>query len=608
MSFLRMRRKFVGGTRTPAVGALQLQPRNQTVNGTGGGTGTVVAGLPFTDGFESGNFNLWDSVGGVVTNVTTEHFEGARAAQTSVASGQQSDNYLEYRFGDHLGIGGTPVGMNEIWCRFAHKWASNWTEGAGVVGQKLWLLNHHNPTTNARRYQVTFNIWGPAAAVANQGRYFFDIYRWNEDGSFNQTIHNITLSSFLRVLGRWEEFVFRIRMNNPGVSDGQLDAWIKAEGDTSYTQHLARTNLNFRDATSITPNRLIGLSNFDTITTRSGNRYWDSVYIGQEEVDLSPDPGGDDNDGLVVTNFANFDPDDASIISIDINSTVPTRSTNGAIVTAATESWWNGNTGVITMRPPTGGDSYSGIGQINFWKNATKAIRQFNMRWEVKFSDLHLLNGAQLPKLMILVCHDALDVFSEYDRPMLFTEHAHLADNASNNVQDALVMCPSQGTVRCFSSTNITPAATQQNLANEQVYSYYNVPMPFYLRATAGTGPGGNPIVDADEILCVEVRINTQATTGESQGVIAYRVTRRNGHVSERACAWTYWDPVAAGDPVINRNFISYLDVMGGGYYNNAQATNVNLWTKMGRRMTFGFNLNPTVGRHFIGPPTGFVT
>lgn len=314
---------------------------------------------------------------------------------------------------------------------------------------------------------------------------------------------------------------------------------------------------------------------------------------------------GDSNDGLIVSNFASFDPDAASRISLELNSTLPTYATNGAIVSYATESWWNGTTGVCTMRPPTGGDSYSGIGQINLWKNATKVIRQLNMRWETRYSDLHLLNGAQLPKLMILICKRGLSTSDlvPYDRPMLFLAHMQEADNLSLHINDALVLTTAQGTVRCFSESNIVPAPL---FGAPGTSGYCNMRQSFYVRATGGADGAGNPIIDNDEYLCIELRVNVMATSDEPNGVIAYRVTRRNGQVFERAQAWTHWpDP---GVVNVDTNYISVLDVFGGGYYNNGQPSNVNLWTKVGRRLTFDFNLSPATGRAWIGPPTGFVT
>lgn len=564
--------------------------------------GVTVSRLPFTDGLESGNFSTWNTVGGVVTSSTAERYEGSRSASTTATIGQASDNYLEYNFGDEISVGGTPTGMNDLWIRFAHKWASNYVDSdPNIIAQKLLLLNSHNPATGRRRYQVTFNVF-------NNGTYFFDIYRWNEDTSFGGTIHNITLPSFPRVKGRWEEFVFRVRQNTPGASDGILECWTKAEGDTAYTQQLSRTNLNLRDSTSITPNRLIGLSNYDTLTTRSGNRYWDGFYLSTTAWSVSAPTA--DNDGFVVSNFANYDPDTAIVQSLEINSTVPMALTNGAIGTIQNEVWWNGaSVPVATFRPPTGGDSYSGFSNIYFWKNATKAVRQSNVRWEFKLSDLHLLDNAGLPKWIILETKRQLSTSDAVltERPMLFLTHCTEADpGAPYRFANTLVCTPAQDTVRSFQATNITPAPVFGQ-AGQTGYFNQRQGGSGYIRATSGTDDQGNPIADNEEYFCVELRVNVMSTVSEPNGVIAFRIYRRNGQVWERATAWTNTPNDQGERPLINTNFISRIDVFGGGYYNLGQPSNANLYTKVGRRITMACNYQPTVGRAWLGPPTGFV-
>jgi hypothetical protein len=601
-----MRRKFVLGTRTPAAAALQIQPRNATLNGTIGGGGTVIAGLPFNDGFESGNTNLWDTVGGTVTVTTAQAYEGTRSASTLATSGQQSDNYLEYNFGDAMQVGGTPTGTNEIWIRFAHKWDTNYVD-TGVPNQKLMLLNMHNPVSpGRRRYQMTFNY------STNSSAYFLEFFRWNEDTTFGGSVTPNIVVPFDRVKGRWEEFVFRIKMNAIGLSNGELDMWTKAEGETSYTQRVTRTNINYRESSNFTPNRFIGLSNFDTLTTRSGSRYWDSCYIGQEAVDLSDDPVGGDNDGLIVTDFANYDPDAAEFMSLDVNSTLPNMNGfNGGIVTFEQQPWWNGGSvGVCRMRPPTTGDSRSGLGGLltgwPLWKNATKAIRQLNFRIEVMFSDLYCQNTTQYPKYFIFQIYPELSTSpsDQSKRPMFFIVNG--SGWANPNVPNSLVFAPAIGTLMMHSSTNIVPAADSADRVasgNNNPGTFGTVTQPFYIRTTSGTDSVGNPIIPNSEVVCFEVRLQMMSTAGEPGGIVGFRVYRRNGQVFERCCALNWDDSYAP-----NAYYIAGIDSFGGGYYNNANASSTSLWSMVGRRISIAFNYQPTVGRAWKGPPTGFVT
>lgn len=313
----------------------------------------------------------------------------------------------------------------------------------------------------------------------------------------------------------------------------------------------------------------------------------------------------DGNDGLVVSNYSSYDPDAASIISLDINNTIPNWGSNGgSSISFANEAWWNGTAPVATMRPPTIGDSASGFGAIPFWKNATKAVRQLNIRGEWQCSPIFPQNSRNYPKFIIVRTYSQLNPNPSVgaDRPMIQMENFLEADSAAIHLQDTIAWSITQGTFRMFSATNIIPGPTSSQIDQSTVATYANSRQPFYIRATSGVDGGGNPILATTEIICFEMRINVMGTVDEPNGIIAYRVYRRNGQVFERGCAWTY----QAGK-TINTNYIADIDNMGGGYYNVANDGDPNLWTKMGRRLTLGFNLEPTIGRYWMGPPQGFV-
>jgi hypothetical protein len=320
---------------------------------------------------------------------------------------------------------------------------------------------------------------------------------------------------------------------------------------------------------------------------------------------------GDANDGLIVTSYASYDPDAAQIMSLDVNNTLPNMDGfNGGIVTFETASWWNGTTGVCRMRPPTVGDSRSGLGGLltgwPLWKGATKAVRQLKFRTEVMFSDAFCQAGVGYPKYYIFQIYPELSTSpsDQTKRPMIFIENG--SSWASPAVANSLVFAPAMGTLMMHSSTNIIPAADSADRVasgNHDPGTFGTVRQPFYVRATAGTDSGGNPIIPTSEIVCMEIRLQMMSTAGEPGGVCGWRVYRRNGQVFERCCALN-WDDTYAPDTY----YIAGIDSFGGGYYNNANASSPNLWTMVGRRITIGFNYQPTVGRAWLGPPTGFVT
>lgn len=236
----------------------------------------AITRLPFSSSFEDGTVNAWDTQGGSMPVTTTEAYLGSRSSMVTL-NGSGVDNYLDYNFGDALQVGGTATGMNDIYIRFAHKWSSNYDDGGWTGLQKLMLLNLHNPSSGVRRYQMTFNMWTPT------NMYFCEFLRWTEGGSSNGvTTSNIDLN-VTRVLGIWIEFVFHVRMNTPGSSDGILRIWTKADNESNHTLRVDRSNINYRDSDTFSPNRIIQ-SNYQPSGLLVGTRYWDAWLLQQEPI------------------------------------------------------------------------------------------------------------------------------------------------------------------------------------------------------------------------------------------------------------------------------------------------------------------------------------
>ncbi len=275
---LGFRRHGFEATRTPAPASLALGGRVPTLLQT---NGTLpVTGLPFSESYEAGTRGNWQTNVGM-TFTQTEAYVGSWSSMITAVQGVGSDKYLEYNFGDHPSIGGVAVGTRDLWFRFAHKWGNGWSDGSYQNLQKLCLLNLHNPASGQRRHQLTFNMWTPTT------EYFCEFLRINEQGSFNgASTPNVNLG-LLRVFGIWVEFVFRVKMNTLGASDGVLQIWSKAQGETVYTQRVNRSNINYRDSNDFSPNRLIQ-SNYQPETVLSGNRYWDYWLLTETPIDITP--------------------------------------------------------------------------------------------------------------------------------------------------------------------------------------------------------------------------------------------------------------------------------------------------------------------------------
>jgi hypothetical protein len=282
---LGFRRHGFEATRTPAdPGGLALGGLRPTLTLTTETGPQPVARLPFVEGFENGDKGGWGSSVGV-TFTQAEHYQGSWSSTITAVQGVGSDKYLEYNFGDHPTVAGVAVGQRDLYLKFAHKWGANWQDGTYNGLQKLALLNIHNNVSGARRFQLTFNM-----STTGQSNFFYfcEFLRWQEAGGSNGvTTGNIALN-FVRVLDVWQEFVFRVRMNTPGQLDGILQIWTKTEGDTAYVLRVDRSNINYRDSTTFSPNRLIQ-SNYQPETVLSGTRYWDGWLLTEDEIDVSPD-------------------------------------------------------------------------------------------------------------------------------------------------------------------------------------------------------------------------------------------------------------------------------------------------------------------------------
>lgn len=321
----------------------------------------------------------------------------------------------------------------------------------------------------------------------------------------------------------------------------------------------------------------------------------------------------DANDGLIVSNFASYDPDAAQLISIDVNNTWNNWGTTaGGSIQFTTGSWWNGTANIARMFPPTA-EGGSGLGHIPIWKNATKPVRQLNLRFEWRPSS-NYCSQRGFPKFMIARTYRQLQAVPSVPvvRPMLYLAMTNESGNTPDpwdfdgpyDIANAIHLVPAQGTNRCYMDYNMIPAPTgAQWVYGASPTTAQTVRCPFYWRATAGVDSAGNPIIPAGEVVVIEVRLQAMATAGEPNGVIGYRVYRQNGTYFERCCGWT-WDDNGIN---VNEAYIEAIEQFGGGYYNVGNPSSPLVYTEVGRRVGIATNFQPSVGRAWIGPPSGFV-
>jgi len=235
----------------------------------------ATSGLPFTSDFETGDFSEWNGgQTGSLSVTAQESYTGTHAARAVMSLGTTTDNYLDYYFGDHVVIGGTPP-VNGIWLKFAFKFEAGFNFGSAPF-HKIAIVNYEDSTPR-RRFQIILNV------QQSTGHYFLEHLKWNADRSFGDCCpglpQNLTAPVSPRI-GLWDSIKIYIRSNTPGQSDGIVRMWVNNSLQTEYI------NVSIRQDTTLYPNKLI-LSNYVTTTEADGAQLWDSFYLGDADPDTN---------------------------------------------------------------------------------------------------------------------------------------------------------------------------------------------------------------------------------------------------------------------------------------------------------------------------------
>lgn len=234
----------------------------------------AATGLPFESSFESADFSEWDGGLRETLSVTSgDASQGRFSTQGVMTSGQTTDNYMDYVFGDHARIGGEPVTpANGIWLQFDSKFDDGFRFGRNVTLHKIAIINFEDEN-GRRRYQVLVTAW------TETGEYFLDHLKWNADRSFNKAIQglaqNVGTPTRAR-LGQWDRLLVFVKPNTPGNMDGAVRLWVNGELKAEYQ------GITLREDSPYNPNKLI-LSNYAMDTTTEGIQRWDNFYLGEAD-------------------------------------------------------------------------------------------------------------------------------------------------------------------------------------------------------------------------------------------------------------------------------------------------------------------------------------
>jgi len=243
-----------------------------------GGSFSVQAatGLPFTDGFESGNFSAWD--GGRTNNFTVSSSDahtGLYAARGISVLGSTTDYYQDAYFGDHPTVRGTPA-TGGLYVRFTHKFESGFDFGNSDRYNKILLINFEDEN-DRRREQVILYVGVTYSNGSRRGEYLIENIHWNADGSFGSGqvfLQNIGAPTAFRS-SAWDMIKIHIVPNNVGQSDGRIRVWINGE------MKLEHVDISIRQ-TQYNPNLVI-IGSYTSDAGLQGTRWWDDVTISETD-------------------------------------------------------------------------------------------------------------------------------------------------------------------------------------------------------------------------------------------------------------------------------------------------------------------------------------
>lgn len=227
--------------------------------------------LPFESSFETGDFSEWD--GGRTDSMRTTQqqvSDGVWASESTMTSGQPTDNYLDYYFGDHRSVGGEPAD-NGLWLEYDFLLSPDFDFGFGKDFHKTSIINFTDEA-GLRRYQIIIDIHVPTMT------WVIENLAWNADRSFDKSVsyfENNVGSARTITPGTWNKVTLYLQPNTPGAADGIVRLWID---DLPYMDY---EGANVRESASYNPNKFI-LSNYAPATDIVGSQYWDDVYLGEE--------------------------------------------------------------------------------------------------------------------------------------------------------------------------------------------------------------------------------------------------------------------------------------------------------------------------------------
>lgn len=263
-----------------------------------------------------------------------------------------------------------------------------------------------------------------------------------------------------------------------------------------------------------------------------------------------------------------------------------------------TSGWWDGGA-YCRITPPTTDQYERSITIQNLHRSGTLSIQDFNLRFEQRFGP----TIASAFQTQNNGCKHALIQYAPTlggtggtsSRPVFFIQPTTVSDGPQYRRNNTMAWAPAANTLPAYGDAVYDELFVDQGGTNT---SYVNGPQGGYLvdQSDGVTSFLGKPIFRCGDFLTVEYRIISAATAQYPRGLIAMRITSRDGSSFERGIPFDYRNFFAMGQ------FLDSVTQFGCGQFNVALPTGVNNYFDIGGYFTVARNYNG-----WLGPRSGFL-
>lgn len=347
---------------------------NVTGGGNGGNGGSGSASLVgecsrpqpawiWCDDFDQdrlGQYFEYDNRGGRFVRATGVGVGGSGAMRARFNAGDVNAGSLKLAFGRTPGSYFRPVdsgsaNYREVYWRFYLRNAPGWTGGGGdklaravIFAGSNWseaLIAHVWSGGSGGNYLVL----DPASGTDAQGN--VRTTKYNDFANLRWLGAQVGKTPIFDAahVGQWYCIETRVRVNDPGQSNGVFELWINGNLEARAT------NLNWVGSYSAYGINALLLENYwNNGSPRQQERYIDNLVVSTQRIGCGESPGGGNNDGGSVAPApvatVTVSPSSGTIqVNGTLQLTATPRDQNGNALSGRTITWSSSNTSVATV-------------------------------------------------------------------------------------------------------------------------------------------------------------------------------------------------------------------------------------------------------------------